>query len=106
MTILKINIYFLGCFSFDDTDIATPVVFATQTTNGHFLFDRLFQINHVTAINPTTAIRMHPINQTKTHSSSTVSMARPFDEFLTNPTNPNSPHDVQSNSIITKPDKV
>jgi hypothetical protein len=83
-------------------NISTPVVFATTTTNGHFLFERLFQINHVNAINPSTAIRMHPINQKKTDSSNTVSMARPFDEF---PANPNDSVDVQSNGIITKSDK-
>lgn len=85
--------------------MATPVVFATETTNPRFLFERLFQINHVTAINPSTTIRMHQINQTKTTSTNIVSMARPFDEFLTNPTMPNTPLDVQSNSIITKSDK-
>jgi len=75
------------------------VVFATRTTDGHFLFERLFQIEHVTAINPSTTIRMH---QTKTISSSTISMARPFEDISMDPTMPNNPLDVQSNSIITK----
>ncbi|CAF0852073.1 unnamed protein product [Rotaria sp. Silwood1] len=92
------------CFSFDDVDVPTPVVFTTKTTNGHFLFERLFQINPVNAINSSAAIRMHQINQKKSVTSSTVSMARPFDEFLTNPSMPNTSLDVQSNSVITKSD--
>ncbi|CAF4685176.1 unnamed protein product, partial [Rotaria sp. Silwood2] len=93
------------CFSFDDVDVPTPVVFATTSTNRHFLFERLFQINPVNAINSSAAIRMYQINQKKSVTSSTVSMARPFDEFLTNSSMPNTSVDVQSNSIITKSDK-
>jgi hypothetical protein len=94
----------IACFSFDDTDVNTPVVLATTTTtNGHFLFERLFEINHVTS---PTSIRMRQINPKNTISSNTVSMARPFDEFLTSlATMPNTPLDVQSNNIITKSDK-
>jgi hypothetical protein len=85
----------IACFSFDDADVSTPVVFATTTADGHIVFERLFQIEHVTAINPSTTIRMSQIDQTKSISSSNISMARPFDEF---------PTDAQSDSNTTKPD--
>ncbi|CAF2855734.1 unnamed protein product [Rotaria sp. Silwood2] len=104
-TSLRRLFLFQTCFSFDDVDVPTPVVFATTSTNRHFLFERLFQINPVNAINSSAAIRMYQINQKKSVTSSTVSMARPFDEFLTNSSMPNTSVDVQSNSIITKSDK-
>jgi hypothetical protein len=81
----------LACFSFDDTDVSTPVVITT-TTNGHILFERIFQIEHVTAINPSTKIRIH---QPKSISSNTVPMAQPFDEHLVDSTTSNNPSDVQ-----------
>ncbi|CAF0925424.1 unnamed protein product [Adineta steineri] len=92
--------YETACVSFDDNDVATPVVFTTTTANPHFLFERLFQVDHVTAINPSSAIRMHQINSTKTNFSNTISMARPFDEFAISSTIPNNPHDT-----VTKTDK-
>ncbi|CAF1952878.1 unnamed protein product [Rotaria magnacalcarata] len=97
--------YEKACFAFDDVNVSTPVVIATKTTNGHFLFERLFQINHVNAVNPSGAIRMHPTNHTKAMASNTVSMARPFDEFLVDTSESNSSLDVQNNSATTKSDK-
>jgi hypothetical protein len=94
----------LACFTFDDPDVSTPVVFAATTTNGHILFERIFQIEHVTAIRPSTEISMRHINQKNTISSSTVSMAKPFDEFSTDPTTSNNPPDVQSNGMTKKMD--
>ncbi len=109
---VKTNNYFvtlfslnnLACFTFDDPDVSTPVVFAATTTNGHILFERIFQIEHVTAIRPSTEISMRHINQKNTISSSTVSMAKPFDEFSTDSTTSNNPPDVQSNNMTTKTD--
>ncbi len=75
----------LACFSFDGADVSTPVVFATRRTDGHILFERLYQIEHVTAINPTDTIRIQPIPT-----------AQPFDEFST--------PDVQNDNTITKSD--
>lgn len=89
---------FLECFSFDDTDVSTPVVF---TTDGHFLIERVYQIEHVTAIN-SSAIRMHQLNQSKPKPSTTLSPARPFDEFPGDSSSPNNP-DGQGDST-TKSD--
>ena len=51
--------------------------------DGHFLLESLLQINHVTAVNPSTAIRMRPIgSRKKTNSSTPELMARPFEEIL------------------------
>ncbi|CAF4285912.1 unnamed protein product [Rotaria socialis] len=97
--------YHTSCFAFDDVNVSTPVVIATKTTNGHFLFERLFQINHVNAVNPSGAIRMRPTNHTKAMPSNTVSMARPFDEFLVDASESNSSLDVKSNGARTKSDK-
>ncbi|CAF1349687.1 unnamed protein product [Rotaria sordida] len=97
--------YETPCFSFDDVDVPTPVVFTTKTTNGHSLFERLFQINPVNAINSSAAIRKRQINQSNSITSNTISMARPFDEFPADPSISNTSLDVQSNSIVPKSDK-
>lgn len=70
----------IACFSFDDVSVPTPVVFATTTTHGHILLEQLFQINP-------------------------VSMARPFDEFVMNPTETNTSVDTKHDNIVKKPDK-
>lgn len=97
----------LASFSFDDEG-TNPVVLTTKTTatktnDGHILVERILQINHATAVNPSTSIQMRPLNQKKTRSSSTINAARPFDEFLTSSSSGNNDsNDSSGNSSTSK----
>jgi hypothetical protein len=81
--------------------VLTTTTKATKTTDGHILFERLFQINHVTGANSPRAKEMRTLNKQKTFSSAMVPTARPFDEFLSETTvmtdNPTDVHIMSTN---------
>ncbi|CAF0790279.1 unnamed protein product [Adineta ricciae] len=89
----------IACVSFADTDITTPVIFATATSDTHFLFERLVEVKHATAINRPNSIRMEQLP-----TSTPKPSARPFDEFIVNPNQPTGSLDVQGGNIIPKTD--
>ena len=72
-------------------------------TNGHFLFESLLRIDHVTAVNPSTSILMRSINQKKkTNSSTSEPMARPFEEFLVGVVTLDAQGNVSTTAIDSK----
>ena len=79
-------------------------VISTRTTDGHIYVEHVVKIEHVTAVNPSTTVRMQQISSNKKLSSTTIPTARPFDEFSVDSTTLNNPGDGQSNSSIPKSD--
>ena len=85
----------LGCFSFDDAHVDTAVVLDTST--GHILLERIYTIEHVTAINSSAHHEKHPL------SPNTIVRARPFDEFASD-SNTSTGASGSSNDNTTKSD--
>lgn len=77
-----------------------PVIFAATTSDAHFLFERLVEVKHATAINQSNSMRMEQLP-----TSTPKPSARPFDEFVVNPNIPTGSLDVQGGNIIPKTDK-
>ncbi len=96
------NLKIIESLSFDDEN-KDPVVLATRNDDAHCVLERLFFIDHVSAVNSSKNISMSSTKSPKSDSSNGVPMARPFDEFATDVTS-NNPLDGQGFGT-TKSDK-
>jgi hypothetical protein len=89
--------------SFDD-DNKSPSVLATRNDDGHCLLERLFFVDHVSAVNSPKNISMSSTKSPKPDSSNAVPKARPFDEFTIDVKPSNNTFDGQD-FATTKSDK-